>query len=215
MILAAIGMTTDARAECDDRPFTPDQVQMVAKSSTSLEMSWRLTGGGSVWFDMYLDYEGGGKTGRNLTGVGDGIDEFGRQKPYLNRTKGERLSTTWVGLTPNTSYCGALRTRTAPGTKGCVSQITSNWACAKTLPASGDAVQPRFRDGVDLPGGDYLNFSVVNATECEAACNRNGLCRAWTWVKPGVQGPKAQCYLKNAVPKDVVSNCCMSGIKAR
>ena len=43
----------------------------------------------------------------------------------------------------------------------------------------------------DRPGKDYKNFDLdSNFNICEAACNGDATCRAWTFVKPGEQGPK-------------------------
>src|SRR5262249_46855879 len=58
------------------------------------------------------------------------------------------------------------------------------------------------RVGKNLPGSDYRTFATANDSggQCLASCLRDGACRAWTWVRPGVQGPAARCWLKNAVP---------------
>ena len=47
--------------------------------------------------------------------------------------------------------------------------------------------------GVDMPGGDYSNFDLASADPnlCQSACAGDQVCAAWTYVKPGVQGPKA------------------------
>jgi hypothetical protein len=49
--------------------------------------------------------------------------------------------------------------------------------------------------GVDRPGQDYLSFDLsgANPAECYQACARNSMCRAWTYVQAGVQGPKPRC----------------------
>ena len=53
----------------------------------------------------------------------------------------------------------------------------------------------------DRPGKDYKNFDLdSNFNICEAACNGDATCRAWTFVKPGEQGPKGRCWLKTTVP---------------
>jgi hypothetical protein len=67
--------------------------------------------------------------------------------------------------------------------------------------------------GIDRPGGDYANFDLPenDAGSCELACLRNNLCRAWTYVKPGVQGPRARCWLKTYVPDGRRDGCCVSG----
>ena len=71
----------------------------------------------------------------------------------------------------------------------------------------------------DRPGGDYKNFWINRETEafvavkqCEQACEADPNCRAYTFVKPGVHGKDAHCYLKNAVPARVENDCCTSGV---
>jgi hypothetical protein len=66
----------------------------------------------------------------------------------------------------------------------------------------------------DRPGNDYANFAVANPQLCKNACDGQAQCTAWTFVRPGIQGPQARCYLKNPTPAQVVNNCCISGVKA-
>ena len=37
------------------------------------------------------------------------------------------------------------------------------------------------------------------------------MCKAWTWVDPGVQNAKAMCWLKNSVPAPVANLHATSG----
>ena len=69
----------------------------------------------------------------------------------------------------------------------------------------------------DRPGMDFRNFDLQRANPelCMAACADERNCRAWTYVKPGVQGPSARCWLKNSVPRATRSDCCVSGVKNR
>jgi hypothetical protein len=65
----------------------------------------------------------------------------------------------------------------------------------------------------DRPGGDITSFaSPPNPAACQAACFGNPACRAWTYVKPGFQGPTARCWIKGVVPSKVKNNCCVSGL---
>lgn len=66
-------------------------------------------------------------------------------------------------------------------------------------------------DGFNLPGSDYANFSAASASVCRNSCGGDPRCRAWTWVKPGIQGPHGRCWLKHRVPTLVKDNCCDSG----
>jgi hypothetical protein len=69
--------------------------------------------------------------------------------------------------------------------------------------------------GTDRPGGDYRNFSLEKpqANDCRKACVADTQCKAYTYVKPGIQGPQARCWLKSVVPTPVTNDCCESGMK--
>src|SRR4051812_8312916 len=69
--------------------------------------------------------------------------------------------------------------------------------------------------GVDRPGSDYRDFDLDRSDPllCRDACVAEAPCRAWTYVKPGVQGEKARCWLKEGVPEAVKSDCCVSGVR--
>jgi hypothetical protein len=62
-------------------------------------------------------------------------------------------------------------------------------------------------------GSDYRGFDAPNAQLCQTACANEAACRAWTWVKPGIQGPSGKCWLKNAAPAPSANACCVSGMK--
>lgn len=66
----------------------------------------------------------------------------------------------------------------------------------------------------DRPGFDYSNFDMNSTREilCQWSCQKDRRCKAWTYVKPGIQGPKPRCWLKWAVPRAVPNTCCTSGI---
>jgi hypothetical protein len=72
---------------------------------------------------------------------------------------------------------------------------------------------PKIGENTDLPGSDYRGFEVSEAAACSRACSGDGgTCKAWTWTKPGVQAPQGKCWLKNAVPTAIASDCCVSGL---
>jgi esterase/lipase superfamily enzyme len=68
----------------------------------------------------------------------------------------------------------------------------------------------------DRPGMDYRNFDLAEARPelCRKACANESKCVAYSYVKPGVQGPTARCWLKSRIPPQVSSSCCISGVKA-
>ena len=76
--------------------------------------------------------------------------------------------------------------------------------------ASGFQREPK----TDRPGGDYRKMvDVADAGKCEKICVDDGKCRAFTWVRPGVLGPKPICFLKNSVPPARPGDCCESGTR--
>ena len=67
----------------------------------------------------------------------------------------------------------------------------------------------------DRPGHDYKNFDLVEGRPelCRAACAKDPACKAYTYVKPGIQGDTAHCWLKNAASAPVQAPCCASGAR--
>ena len=80
-------------------------------------------------------------------------------------------------------------------------------------PPAPSAVQPSVTAiGYNLPGRDIRAFETDGLNdECWRACTAEPGCKAYTWVKPGVQGPKAVCWLKSSVPARVANSDCVSG----
>lgn len=69
---------------------------------------------------------------------------------------------------------------------------------------------------VNRAGSDYRYFDMMKSspTACEDACATDSQCKAWTYVRPGVRGPFARCWLKNTVPPPTQgAQCCVSGVK--
>jgi PAN domain len=66
-------------------------------------------------------------------------------------------------------------------------------------------------DGTNLPGHDYADFNAPSAFVCRTTCGGESRCQAYTWVKPGFQGPSGHCWLKDTLPSIVKDQCCDSG----
>lgn len=136
--------------------------------------------------------------------------------------------------------CSGLMARTAFGPCD-VNLIPRNQVCVRpgipdvATPAQPPAVVPAPATAPPLPppppastvagameadtdrmGGDVYGFPLTQAeaSMCQSACAVNAQCQAWTFVKAGIQGPAAQCYLKNTVPAPTRNGCCVSGTKA-
>jgi len=84
---------------------------------------------------------------------------------------------------------------------------------AATAPSEKTGAQG-FEHNTDRPGNDYSDFDLqtADASACQSACQNDGKCLAWTYVKPGIQGPMARCWLKKAVPEALAHDCCTSGV---
>ena len=69
----------------------------------------------------------------------------------------------------------------------------------------------------DRPGLDYRSFdlSTPDPNLCRQACKDDPRCLAFTYVKPGYQGPTARCWLKDRVPSATTNKCCISGLKVQ
>jgi PAN domain len=70
-----------------------------------------------------------------------------------------------------------------------------------------------FERNIDRPGSDFRNTESPGANDCSFACQMENQCRAWTFVRPGVQGPSGRCFLKNSVPQARGDSCCTSGAR--
>ena len=70
-------------------------------------------------------------------------------------------------------------------------------------------------DNTDRMGMDYRSFDLPTPDPklCSSACEAEAQCKAYTFVRPGVQGPQARCWLKTTVPSPAKSTCCISGVK--
>jgi hypothetical protein len=87
-------------------------------------------------------------------------------------------------------------------------------AASPTLSVS-TATSRQVEMNIDRPGGDYRNFDLSTASHesCRVACRGDARCKAYTYVKPGVQGPKARCWLKDTIPASRANDCCVSGVR--
>jgi hypothetical protein len=68
---------------------------------------------------------------------------------------------------------------------------------------------------IDRLGADYASFELRTGDPegCRQRCESEARCRAFTFVRPGIQGRYARCYLKTTVPQRRADRCCISGVK--
>ena len=60
--------------------------------------------------------------------------------------------------------------------------------------------KPVISRATNLPGSDIRPLVAASDAACARACTEEAQCRAFTWVRPGVQGAEGRCWLKNAIP---------------
>ncbi|MBI5624214.1 MAG: PAN domain-containing protein [Elusimicrobia bacterium] len=92
--------------------------------------------------------------------------------------------------------------------------------CAKEGPTKAPELQqpkgqPTREEGVNRGGGDYRDLDLPSADPelCRQECAKDARCWAYTYVKPGVQGSKARCWLKSGIPSAAKDDCCVSGVR--
>jgi hypothetical protein len=80
-------------------------------------------------------------------------------------------------------------------------------------PQAGVSLEP----GIDRPGSDYRRFALAEPSPelCRDECAGDTRCRAYTYVRPGIQGETAICWLKAVIPDPIPGEGCVSGVKRR
>lgn len=105
---------------------------------------------------------------------------------------------------------------------GCSRGIRGNSTCANFLSGRGAPTVPGAmgvleydtdRAGSDL-NNPYNEAPASTPEACRARCEQDGRCKAFTWVRPGQQGPAARCWIKGALAPATRNPCCVSGARA-
>ena len=94
--------------------------------------------------------------------------------------------------------------------------VLLSWFLSSTSGADVPLLSPKSpewdidRFGMNLAAG--IPLPTADPDLCRVRCTEHPDCSAWTYVKPGVQGSSAMCYLKAGVPVPVSNTCCVSGV---
>jgi hypothetical protein len=93
--------------------------------------------------------------------------------------------------------------------------LTASSGQAQPPPGHPSAVSLNLEPNTNRFGNDYrdITMDIPDPALCRTECEKDPKCRAFTYVKPGVQGPKARCWLKDRVPVPTANSCCVSGVK--
>ena len=88
-------------------------------------------------------------------------------------------------------------------------------ALAGTVGLAGAEVEPGMAMGIDYPNGDISRVALSNPDPglCRRACDENGACRGWAFVKPGVLGVNAVCALKGSIGSAQADQNVISGLQ--
>ena len=122
----------------------------------------------------------------------------------------------WTFSYPNTATIGGAQSATC-WLKNKVTPAVANPCCVSGVKGAG-LVETRpgpVEQSIDRFGGDYRNIELApdpTGQSCKQVCEADNRCRAWTYVRPGYQGPQARCYLKERVTRPRRKPCCMSGV---
>jgi hypothetical protein len=83
---------------------------------------------------------------------------------------------------------------------------------------SGQSVAVTSEINTDRPGGDYYNTATPDLASCQALCQRDTKCKAYTFLLPGSRPnnwhgpPPPHCWLKNVAPKPAPYTGFISGV---
>jgi hypothetical protein len=101
--------------------------------------------------------------------------------------------------------------------KGEVTRRVAGTCCISGVRGAG-VIEPRagaIEFSIDRLGGDYRNIELgadPTGASCKSACEADGRCRAWTYVRPGYISQTAHCLLKDRITPPRHKPCCISGV---
>lgn len=207
------------------RTFTSDQTNLVAIGWNDRISSFRKVGAGGP---------GGGPGGPGGPGGGwddydiepgmrDGIDRPGsdyrsfspsrREGPAAcqNACEDENECRAWAFKRP-----GGPGERGRCFLKGVAAPEVRDPSVISGVSSNRDVIGRGMEDNVDRPGNDYREIDLAEPKPrlCQAECERDGRCRAWTYTRPGAAAENAKCYLKSPAPGATRAACCISGVTA-
>jgi len=98
-----------------------------------------------------------------------------------------------------------------------VTDQAENEQCTSGVRRAGIADKAGLEPNTNRPGGDFRDLALESPDPelCQRACNRDGRCQAWTYVRPAGESDAAHCWLKSERPEPVFDETCVSGVKGR
>jgi len=109
-----------------------------------------------------------------------------------------------------------MRARVRPKHKGSIAQVGAGLLVVLSVSGLTGSVDAKgfMEHNTVRHGGDYKVVSLGKSgpNSCLQMCEADTQCQAWSFVKPGIEGPDANCRLKVTVPFRSESPCCVSGV---
>lgn len=202
------------------RRFTSDQANLVSIGWNDRISSFRKVGAGGPgpgpgpgpgWDD---DYE-------IEPGMRDGVDRPGSDYRSFLPSRREGPSACQNACEDeNECRAWAFKRPSGPGDRGrCYLKGIAPAEVRDRTVISGvsrnrDVIGRGMEENTDRAGSDYRDLDLTSADPrlCQRECERDRSCRAWTYVRPGVQGENPRCYLKSPAPGASRNDCCVSGV---
>ena len=85
-----------------------------------------------------------------------------------------------------------------------------------TAPIEGGGWGPRQQASINQGDGQLLTYyGGTTPEQCQADCDENPRCKAFTFIKPGAYSPNdpPMCYLMSEAQRLTPSSCCITAIK--
>lgn len=201
--------------------FGVDKSRLQHGEAVKLDYQLTNTGTGHLnAFNMEVSAEGPlpKDTKHHLRGWGmptSLLDDLGR---------GKTISQTWVIDIPPRLESGDYRLIIRADIDGYVDETNENNNAADHMitivsppPTVHKTMTMTMEHDTNYFGMDYNDGRLPRANCgpecCRDACRKDPKCKAYTWVKPGVQGPTARCWLKRGVPARSTDHNTISGRK--
>lgn len=148
----------------------------------------------------------------NIDMPGNDYDNFEASSPFICRNScgGDSKCQGWTWVKPGiqgpSGRCWLKFKLPALVKNSCCNSGPRNFIAPSDLKAE---------NNTDRAGLDYRNFEIDSWAQCESACGGDQRCAAWAYARPGFQGPRGRCWLKNRVPHPLVNANVISGVKYR
>ena len=135
-----------------------------------------------------------------------------QQTQELKESTGRTITVNGNFYTPHTAWHtgDVLLSDLKIVAKAAAPEVPSTTKVAKPRDVASILENDTNRGGMDIRS---LDLPAAEPELCQIECANDPRCKAFTYVKPGIQGPSARCWLKHGVPQARKNTCCVSGLK--